>query len=155
MENASKALIIAGAILISIVLIAVGVMVVNGANGAINQAINNMSDSEKQMFNSRFTSYEGNQKGSSVKALLNSIVTSNADEEAPVLVSVECSAKGVNPALNVSLKKGESDSNAIQTASNSISTCRSQLTNSGNYVVTFEYTGGVISKIIIKDKTTN
>ena len=63
MENASKALIIAGAILISIVLIAVGVMVVNGANGAIDTAIGQMSDSEKTIFNQKFEPYEGKQKG--------------------------------------------------------------------------------------------
>ena len=81
MENASKALIIAGAILISIVLIAVGVMVVNGANGAIGTAVDSMTDQEKQIFNNKFEKYEGNQKGSGVKALLSAIISSNATEK--------------------------------------------------------------------------
>ena len=59
MENASKALIIAGAILISILLIGVGVMVMNGAQGGIDEAIQSMSAQEKDMFNTKFTQYEG------------------------------------------------------------------------------------------------
>ena len=39
MENASKALLIAGAILIVILLIAVGMMVYNGAKGSIDKGI--------------------------------------------------------------------------------------------------------------------
>ena len=69
MENASKALIIAGAILLSILIIALGVFVFNQAKSAVGNT--GLSDQEVAAFNSKFDSYEGNQKGSSVKAVRN------------------------------------------------------------------------------------
>ena len=84
MENASKALIIAGAILISILLISVGIMIFNGSSGLFNSATSSMSDQEKQMYNQKFTMYEGTKvSGSSVKELLRAVVANNNDEENP------------------------------------------------------------------------
>ena len=82
MENASKALIIAGAILISILLISVGIMIFNSSNGLFSSATRSMSDQEKQMFNQKFTIYEGTKiSGSSVKELQRLVTANNADEE--------------------------------------------------------------------------
>ena len=79
MENASKALIIAGAILISILLIGVGMLVFQGAQGGIDEAVMQMSATEKQMFNNNFVPYEGERvRGSSVRALIGNIITSNS-----------------------------------------------------------------------------
>lgn len=61
MENASKALIIAGAILLSILIIALGVFVFNQAKSAVGNT--GLSDQEVAAFNSKFDSYEGKQKG--------------------------------------------------------------------------------------------
>lgn len=78
MENASKALIIAGAILISILLIGVGMMVFQGAQGGIEGAIAQMSSQEKEMFNQNFTRYEGEKvTGSNVRALIQNVISSN------------------------------------------------------------------------------
>ena len=55
MENASKALIIAGAILLAILLITLGILVYNQAAGVINS--NAMSDVEIQQFNQKFLQY--------------------------------------------------------------------------------------------------
>ncbi|MBO5478579.1 MAG: hypothetical protein J6A04_02535 [Clostridia bacterium] len=95
MENASKALIIAGAILISILLIGVGVMVMNGAQGGIDQAIQSMSAQEKDMFNQSFTRYEGEKvTGSNVRALIQNIISSNSANQDidGKLVSLDVSA---------------------------------------------------------------
>ena len=78
MENASKALLIAGAILIVILLIGVGMMVFRGANDSITGAMDTMNSQEIKAFNSQFASYEGKMKGTSVKALLQSVIASNA-----------------------------------------------------------------------------
>ena len=75
MENASKALIIAGAILLSILIIALGVFVFNQAKSAVGNT--GLSDQEVAAFNSKFDSYEGKQKGSSVKALVNTVKNYN------------------------------------------------------------------------------
>ena len=79
MENASKALIIAGTILISILLITIGIVLINSGRDVANSGKNAMSSSAIQAFNSQFTKYEGNNKSySEVKQLLNTIVSSNA-----------------------------------------------------------------------------
>ena len=77
MENATKVLIIAGAILVSIIVISLGVMIVNGATDVINSSVAGMSDYDKDMFNSKYMSYEGNQMGSSVRALIESVISNN------------------------------------------------------------------------------
>ena len=78
MENASKALIIAGAILISILLIGVGMLVFQGAQGGIDESIAQMSIQQKNMFNQNFVQYEGPKvTGSNVRALIQNIISSN------------------------------------------------------------------------------
>lgn len=77
MENASKALIIAGAILLSILLISLGIMIFNQAQDTVNNG--GMSQAEMQAFNNKFLKYEGTRTGSEVKALINEVLASNAD----------------------------------------------------------------------------
>ena len=77
MENASKALIIAGAILIAILLISVGIMVMNGINKPLSQAQDQADSQAIEMFNSKFTGYAGKQTAASVKALMTSVASSN------------------------------------------------------------------------------
>ena len=76
MENASKALIIAGAILLAILIISLGIMIYQQAAGVVNS--NAMSGVEIQQFNSQFTQYEGtNVRGAQVNALLQLIQQNN------------------------------------------------------------------------------
>ncbi len=80
MENASKALIIAGAILLAILLISLGIMIFGQAQDTVNNG--GMSDAEMQAFNSKFLKYEGkNKTGSEVKALLNEINVNNSTQD--------------------------------------------------------------------------
>lgn len=82
MENASKALIIAGAILISILLISVGIMIFNSSSGLFDSAKSSMSEQEVRMFNQKFSMYEGeNVSGTEVRELFNAIKTNNANAE--------------------------------------------------------------------------
>lgn len=81
MENASKALLIAGAILIAILLISVGIMVLQSANGIVDEAGSNMKAQEIEAFNKQFDSYIGDQKGSSVRTLMGKVKSSNATHE--------------------------------------------------------------------------
>ena len=76
MENASKALIIAGAILLAILIISLGIMIYNQASGVVNN--NAMSEVDISTFNNKFTQYEGtNVRGAQVKALVQQVVTNN------------------------------------------------------------------------------
>ena len=77
MENASKALIIAGAILLSILIIALGVFIFNQAKAAINT--DTLSSTEVDTFNSQFDNYMGsNVLGSNVKSLISAINSNGA-----------------------------------------------------------------------------
>ncbi len=78
MENASKALIIAGAILISILLISVGVLVMNSINPMKDSAQKRSEAMASESFNAQFTSYEGEQSGSQVRAMFSAVNASNA-----------------------------------------------------------------------------
>ena len=94
MENASKALLIAGAILIAILLIAIGMMVFNSASGVIDTASSSMTDQEKSIHNKKFTVYQGQKSGSVVKQLLSEVKTNNADGHSPKVKTV---LDGTNP----------------------------------------------------------
>ena len=79
MENASKALIIAGSVLVAIILIAIGVRVINSTSGTTKSVADTMTASEKATFNSKFTAYAGSGKsGAQVKALANIVISNNA-----------------------------------------------------------------------------
>ena len=59
MENATKALLIAAAVLIVIMIIGIALKVSGSANSSVKQAETTMSAIEIQTFNSRFTPYIG------------------------------------------------------------------------------------------------
>ena len=58
MENATKGLMIAGAILIAIVLIGIGVFLVSQAQGFMGQGGQQFTEMEKKTFNSPIEQYE-------------------------------------------------------------------------------------------------
>ena len=81
MENASKALIIAGAILLAILLITLGIYIFQQSQSTVNNS--GMSQAEVQSFNSQFIKYEGDSvKGSAVKSLIQEVNANNAQDEA-------------------------------------------------------------------------
>ena len=76
MENASKALIIAGAILLAILIISLGIMIYNQASGVVNN--NAVGEVDISTFNNKFTQYEGEKvRGAQVNALLQQIESNN------------------------------------------------------------------------------
>ena len=79
MENASKALIIAGAILLAILIISLGLVVYNQAKNTIGNI--NLSQQEKEAFNSKFSSYQGDKvAGAQVNSLFQTVISSNQAE---------------------------------------------------------------------------
>ena len=80
MENASKALIIAGAILLSILIISLGIMIFNSAKGAANT--DQLQGVEISSFNEQFTQYEGEKvRGAQVNSLISQIRNNNVTNE--------------------------------------------------------------------------
>lgn len=76
MENASKALIIAGSILVSIVIISLGVMIVSNVSSTI-ESQGDLSEQEIATYNQPFLAYEGTKSGTQVRDLLNKVRTHN------------------------------------------------------------------------------
>jgi hypothetical protein len=88
MENASKALIIAGAILISILIISLGVLVYNNASSTVSRA--NLNSQEAKAHNSSFEGYFGTDvTATEAKNLLSEVrtnnLTSSRNEESAVI----------------------------------------------------------------------
>ena len=100
MENASKALIIAGSILVSIVIISLGVMIVSGVTTTIQDGAN-LSEQEIETYNQPFQAYEGTKSGTQVKALLDKVRThnlNNPDDESRHIIAQASDATGVTAA---------------------------------------------------------
>ena len=93
MENASKALIIAGAILISILLISVGIIVMNSINKPVDQAAGTADSQAIEMFNSKFSGYVGSgQSAQAMKSLINA-AKSTTDREVKILGTYDSVSK--------------------------------------------------------------
>ena len=129
MENASKALIIAGAILLAILLISLGIMIYNQAQNTVNNS--GMSQAEIQAFNNKFTKYEAasEQPGSVVKSLVNEAISSNADTTTPG-VAVTLGGTQI-----VSVDNTTATTNGVDTKK--------------TYKVSLSYTDGYVSTIAI------
>ena len=88
MENASKALIIAGSILIAILLISAALLVMNSISSVTEQSEAISKSMEIQMSNSKISEYFGTSvPGSKVKALLSEIMVNNSTASEPILVN--------------------------------------------------------------------
>lgn len=89
MENATKALLIAAAILVAILIISLGLAVYNKAANATDSA--DLSQAQVQAYNEKFLKYEGTSKrGSEVNALLETVLNHNmtvADESQKIEVT--------------------------------------------------------------------
>ena len=76
MENATKALLIAAAVLVAILVISLGLVIYNQSAETIQNL--NMSDTEIKAFNDQFTRFEGSSKaGSDVNALMQVVLDNN------------------------------------------------------------------------------
>lgn len=94
MENATKALLIAAAVLIAIMLISFGVYIISNTSSTITDN-GDLSQQEVTSFNQQFTNYEGpNVTGTRVNGLLKTVYTHNltaADSSQIVQVVVDSS----------------------------------------------------------------
>lgn len=141
MENASKALIIAGAILLSILIIALGMGVYTNANKTVGKS--NMSAEEVNTFNSAFEIFEGEQKGSNVRSLINKINASNtAEGNTGDSRSIE-----ILTTANANLSMPSGDTKVVSTAG--------AIKTNATYHVQFFYsaTSGIIEQVLISTKS--
>lgn len=114
MENATKALLIAAAVLIAILLISLGVGVFNTASEQMGNA--DLSEYEVQSFNNKFKQYEGESvTGAEVNALLTTVFThNNSQDDTSTCVKVTYPVNGSNKTIKAS--------NALKTSPTKVST---------------------------------
>ena len=137
MENASKALIIAGAILISILLIGIGVALINALNNPMSTTEQTMNSQEIQMFNAQFEKYRGKQSGSNVASLMSTVSASNAAQTNAGVTGRTVTVKGAGADTTLA-------------AADNATKVSNALKSSHTYTVTMEYgTTGYISKITV------
>ncbi len=147
MENASKALIIAGAILLAILLISLGIMIFNQAQDTVSGS--GMSEAEMQSFNNKFLKYEGNVKGTMVKSLIQEVLATNADSDNKDGIKVTVNGEA-SP-----LTKYVSANNTYKVVMEYEDTAGNS--NNGrikNVKVTYKNDSGAYSDLKVKDSTT-
>ena len=136
MENASKALIIAGAILLSIAIIGIGMYVYQMAAGTIEGA--NLSGQEVDAYNATFIKYEGTQNGTTVRALFDTIRThniTNSDDVSKQIILVSGTATDGNDST-------------VGTTSAEISTQKKSINAGTKYTISFGYSSTGMIKTI-------
>ena len=149
MENASKALIIAGAILLSILIIGMGMFIYNQAQDQIQKSAGQMSTEEINVHNAQFTSYVGErQSGAQVKQLLNKL-------------AINAGKYGENDKDNprkplIEIKGGKSDgANNLKSnnsySANDVNVAAREIISASTYKVTTDLdSNGLVNKITIE-----
>ena len=134
MENATKALLIAAAVLIAILIISLGLVVYNSSAETVKSA--NLSQQEVQAANEKFARYNGtNKRGSEVNAMLQTVLNSNVDANATGEEEKQVSVTG-----DVTLA---SDATSI--------TSRADTSKLYNIEVVYSGTGGLVSEIKVSE----
>ena len=137
MENATKALLIAAAVLIAILIISLGLVVYNTSAETVKST--NLSQQEVQSANEKFARYNGeNKRGSEVNAMLQTVLNANVDATA---------ANETGRQVSVTLDNSEILSKTAKSITK-------QADTSKLYKIEVQYNGhgGLVDKIVV---TTN
>lgn len=143
MENASKALIIAGAILLAILIIGLGMFVYQNVIGTIKDATN-MSDKEVDAYNQEFLNYEGVIMGSEARALCDAVrnhnVTNRQDASKQIAVKESAATDPMTAPKTL---------DSTGTKSSEINAIKAKILSGKTYTVTVGYdnTTGLITNI--------
>lgn len=155
MENATKALLIAAAILVAIVIISIGMVILRQGSGTSEQAGAAMSDAEVTSFNQTFLNYTGNDvNGQQIFELIKKIARSNADEKETgegrfVKLVIEKAGTSSIPA-SAQLTWGNTSSEAYSAIT---VPATSPFPKSISFRVTYDtYNSGVVKTITAKEK---
>ena len=105
MENASKALIIAGSVLIAILIISLGLFIFKSTEGTTDQTKKLGETLEVQQFNSQFLKYCGDSvKGSQVRTLCEVIIAHNANSSTKVTINNEENGTQIDSKVKTKIK---------------------------------------------------
>lgn len=127
MDNASKALIMAGAVLIAVILVSLGMLLISSGQTQVEDAINMSDANAVAAFNNQFLQFQGDQRGTAVIQLYNRILASNEKHIEDVTIG---------------------GSTASENHVNGI-------TRNHKYDVDFQYAEGLIYNVVVIDVTNN
>lgn len=150
MENVSKALLIAGAILVAVLIIGVGMYINNSATGSTQAALDSFSTQETEAFNNQLEQYLGEKKGSDVDGLIGKLIANSAtykdelDKVPSFIIDSKVNTKGTK----VSNAERPTTSGNVGEYVNQLSAIRSALEAKHNYKIEVSYdTTGYIGEI--------
>lgn len=139
MENAVKALLIAAAVLIAILIISLGLVVYNKASETANNA-GDLSEYEIQQHNEKFTRYQATSaSGADVNAMLTTVFNHNLllDNEADM--------------ITVTLDVGGTVTTIIDAGVVATGNPPAKVSTNTRYSITCNYTGGIVTSIAVVD----
>lgn len=161
MGNASKSLIIAGAILLSILIISLGIYIYNNsANSTKDVVASKGMEMQLMQFNKQYEIYEGIQSSNNIKQLLNMASQNNrelykSNDTMPLCVNIRSKSKKIlSKVKDSAVKSGlTTRSYGVRYPSN-IKDIASYLGDNDKYDISFEYNDyGYIWEIWINDIT--
>ena len=147
MENASKALIIAGAILLSIAIIGVGMFVYNSVADTITDS-GDLTGEQADAYNQEFTNYEGRQRGTQVKELCDRVSSHNRNAiDASQLITI--AKEDLTTSDEAAEFPAPTDETAEGTSTAAINKFKASILSGRTYNVTFAYDpdSGLVTKI--------
>ncbi len=159
MENASKALIIAGAIILAVLIIGLGMMVFMQSNNVVDPG-SEMDALARDQFNSKFTPYEGTMQGSRVMNLCDTVRQVNMQyrDDNTKQVLIEGGDKDTEDFTDANQYSGTAtdDSGSEENVTkklNSATTVKKAIRSGKTYNVTFQYdkNTGLICTIHVRD----
>ena len=148
MENASKALIIAGAILLSIAIIGVGMFVFNSVSDTITDS-SDLTGEQADAYNQEFINYTGRQRGTQVKQLCDRVSSHNRNAiDASQLIAITNEDLTENTDFPAPTAEG-----AEGTSTAEINQFKAGILSGRTYNVTFAYDpdSGLVTKIGIAE----
>ena len=157
MDNASKALIMAGAILIAVALVGVGVYLYSTATEQVASGSQELDAAKVRTLNSKLEMYEGEINGAKVKSLIKNVntynkkgtfpgnPTSNPSNVTIEVVTAESGAPSASFSVVQKTVAGENTTSAIEYT-------YSGIVDSSKFFVSFDYLGdsGTISDVNIQ-----
>lgn len=143
MENATKALLIAAAVLVAILIISLGLVVYQMASETIDSV--NFSGQEVTAFNDQFMQYQGeNRRGSEVNALRKTILQAN----------MKSRSEGLDPvdgAKFVKLDDQTGQNCTIEKAATSLGTGSFNTSKLYKVSITYDSETGFVSEVKVED----
>ena len=146
MENASKALIIAGAILLAIAIIGVGMYVFNNSSDSVEGS--DLSEEEVIAYNGDFDVYQGTIRGSRVETLIDTVNNHNltaldSSEKIQILFNAN-----MGSSVDVSMVQEG------QTETEHFTEIKNRILEGETYTISFGYdsNSGLITSIYILDR---